>query len=63
MKKDAKKKPAKKKPAIYNFSHEGGIAHQMSEKQQDAFVKGLIQLSQKKLREEKTRESKDSTAK
>ena len=56
-------KDAKKKPAIYNFSHEDGIAHQMSDKQQDAFVKALDQLSQKKLREEKARGRKDSTAK
>jgi hypothetical protein len=56
-------KDVKKKPAIYNFSHEDGIAHQMSEKQQDAFVKALAQLSQKKLREEKARGRKDSTAK
>jgi hypothetical protein len=56
-------KDVKKKPAIYNFSHEDGIAHQMSDKQQDAFVKALDQLSQKKLREEKARGRKDSTAK
>ena len=55
-------KDVKKKPAIYNFSHEDGIAHQMSDKQQDAFVKALDQLSQKKLREEKARGRKDSTA-
>tara|TARA_R110000823_G_scaffold268403_1_gene388279 strand:+ start:336 stop:512 length:177 start_codon:yes stop_codon:yes gene_type:complete len=56
-------KDAKKKPAIYNFSHEDGIASQMSDKQRKAFVKGLVQLSQKKLREEKARGRKDSTAK
>mgnify|MGYP003389508448 CR=1 len=56
-------KDVKKKPAIYNFSHEDGIAHQMSDKQRKAFVKGLVQLSQKKLRAEKARGSKDSTAK
>tara|TARA_R110000751_G_scaffold164820_1_gene270925 strand:- start:53 stop:229 length:177 start_codon:yes stop_codon:yes gene_type:complete len=56
-------KDAKKKPAIYNFSHEDGIASQMSDKQRKAFVKGLVQLSQKKLREEKARGRKDPTAK
>jgi|TARA_R110002110_G_scaffold279106_1_gene494233 hypothetical protein len=56
-------KDVKKKPAIYNFSHEDGIASQMSDKQRKAFVKGLVQLSQKKLREEKARGRKDSTAK
>jgi hypothetical protein len=56
------KKPAKKKPAIYNFSHEDGIAHQMSDKQQKAFANGLADLYRKKVRSEQ-RESKDSTAK
>jgi hypothetical protein len=35
----------------------------MSDKQQDAFVKALGQLSQKKIRAKKARGSKDPTAK
>jgi|TARA_R110000803_G_scaffold167452_1_gene230710 hypothetical protein len=56
-------KDAKKKPAIYNFSHEDGIAHQMTEKQQEAFANGLADLYRKKVREEKARGRKDPTAK
>ena len=55
-------KDVKKKPAIYNFSHEDGIASQMSDKQRKAFANGLADLYRKKVRAEKARGRKDSTA-
>jgi len=55
-------KDVKKKPAIYNFSHEDGIAHQMSEKQRTGFIDALDKLHQKKIRAKKARGRKDSTA-